>query len=560
MKPLMKLAATAAMALSIGALPQANAEIMHKPDGKGDALIFPVFNGYIDNYFTISNASNDWVQAHIRFRNGAWCGELLDFDVIFSPGDVLVFRIADVDGDGYWEIDQSLDAQGFEYSGKLENCGPDTDKGPDNGPSSPPLDGIATQMCIDQSDLLVPNPGGVLTEPMIEHARHTGHIEVFAEGVFDNMTPELMERLIDPANAHMLAAEGQREVGNGLGTSIWSWVDAKNGFATGRRASDVGNELSGTAFITVPGTGMGVSYNAEALVNWRTNKHPHRIDNYPHDSAVIVHDDNSIGQAFGPSPFGDYRYGYTNDNEDRTDELRISFNNTWGPTIWDGDDYDVTATWQTDPIFPNIDNWDNEIPAANSLINSLAEVDDAIRAGGQIFTSFYFAGEVFNDSALNSLYFAVFPTKFYIGEDPTLYGGQATRAEYTRQAAARLLSQGKPIHQEIWDHQENSGSRPPPEGCTQSPCEGAPPSERLALGQCVALFDVGLIKSFNEVGAANFTKGRVVLGCDEKNGAACNPMNNPFGNAKRFPTWSFLGYTFEMDSEPSVGQWRAMQR
>jgi hypothetical protein len=562
MKPLMKLAATAAMALSIGALPQANAEITLKSNGLGDALIFPVFWGYagVDNYFTISNRSNQWIQAHLRFRNGTWCGEQLDFDVIFSPGDVLVFRVADVDGDGYWEIDQSLDPHNFAYAGIGGSCGPDTDKGPDNSDSQ--LPGSATEMCMNQSDLLIPNASGNLDEGLLDHARNMGYLEVFAEGVFDGMTHEIMADLTNPENAGTLAAQGQREVGNQLGTSLWSWTDAENGFATSRRASDVGNWLSGTAFITVAGSGMGVAYNAEALQNFRTSHHQHRIDNYPHDSAVIIHDENSIGQVGGPSPFGDYLYGFGAD-EDRRDEESISFGNTWGPTIADGDDYNAPNDCSFSSLNPDIDNWDNEWSDVNHppFANSICEVNTAIHAGGQFYTSFYFAGEQYNNATLSSFYFAVFPTKLFVGENDALYG-QTTRFGYLEKAVNKLLIEGKPTYNEIWDHEENPGENVPPStpDCTVSPCiaDAPPPAKRMTLAQCVSVYTIDFIKEFND-GSADFTKGKVIIGCDETFGSACVSTNNPFGSAALFPTWPFLGYTFEMDGS-GVGQWRNMQR
>ncbi|KHD07843.2 hypothetical protein PN36_06430 [Candidatus Thiomargarita nelsonii] len=557
MKPIMKFAAAAAMAFSIGMLPQANAEIMLKSNGLGDALIFPVYWGVpgVDNYFTVSNRSGEWVQAHLRFRNGTWCGENLDFDVILSPGDVLIFRVADVDGDGYWEIDQSLDPKNFEYTGILGNCGPDTDKGPDNSDTG--LPGEPANMCMNQKDLLIPNATAELTEGLLDHARSMGYVEVFAEGVLDNMDHRIMAELIDPDKAGQLAAQGQRKIGNRLGTSLWSWVDASGGFATGRRASDVGNWLSGTAFITVAGSGMGVSYNAEALRNFRTNSHLHRIDNYSRDNAVILHDENSVGQVHGPSPFGDYLYSFK--NEDNNFEKGISFNNTWGPTLADGDDYNVPGECRSDSLVPEIDNWDNELITGNRAINSICEVNKAIRSDGQFYTSFYFAGEQYNNSTLSSFYFALFPTKFYIGEDPGFYT-QTTFAGYLEKAVKQLLVEAKPIYQEIWDHEENPGIPVETSNeCTVSPCiSERPPAKRMALGQCLSVFTIDFIKQFNDA-AADFKKGKVILGCDEDFGVACNPLNNPFGNASLAPTWPFMGYTFEI-GEGSVGQWRNMQQ
>jgi hypothetical protein len=540
MKPLMKLAA--AMALSIGVLPQANAEIQLKSNGLGDALIFPVFWGYpgVDNYFTISNSSSKWIQAHLRFRNGIWCAEQLNFDVIFSPGDVLVFRVADVDGDGYWEIDQSLKPHNFAYAGIGSSCGPDTDKGPNNSDSN--LPGSATEMCMNQSDLLVPNASDTLDEGLLDQARNMGYLEVIAEGVFDNMDYDDMAELIDPDKAGQLADKGQRRIGNKLGTSLWSWVEAGNGFATNRRASDVGNWLSGSAFITVAGSGMGVAYNAEAFDNFRTSHHKHRIDNYPYDTAVIIHDENAIGQVYGPSPFGDYLHGFGPD-EDRQDEEAMSFNNLWGPSLADGDDYNTPNDCSFSSTNPDIDNWDDQWsdPNFSSFANSICEVNTAIRARGQIYTSFYFAGEQYNNATLSSFYFAVFPTKIFVGESQSLYS-QTTHFGYLEKAVETLLIEGKPIYHEIWDI-----IKPPPRS-----------ENKITLAQCVSVYTIDFIKEFN-AGSGDFRQGKVIIGCDEAFGKACDPQNNLFGNAKLFPTWPFLGYTFEMDGS-GIGQWRNMQR
>jgi len=577
MKPIMKFAAAAAMAFSIGMLPQANAEITLKSNGVGDALLFPVFNGYVDNYFTISNSSNQWVQAHIRYRNASWSGELLDFDVIFSPGDVLIFRIADLNGDGKWEIDQSLDPKTFEYSGMLKSC-----------------EGVETP-CIAPSELLIPPASAAVPEAEIMHAKMAGYIEVISEGYLNGMTHAKMARLTAPAFAGQRAAEGQREVDNKLGTSIWSWVDGQNatessvgsgkyaGYHSTRTAEDAGNWLSGTAFITVPNTGMGIAYNAEAFVNFRTtstmtseriditpiggNPIRHRIDNYPNDWAVIVHNEDSIGAAGGISPQGDYIYGFRPErpDEDRTDEARISFNNTWGPTLADGDDYNVSATWAVDPFDPEIDNWDNELcPIAAIQVgfhlcaNSIAEVEDAIRAGGQVYTSFFFDEGEYDNTKLESWYFTLFPTKFYQGEHPNYWLVQpATLSNYISKSVAWLLALGKPISLEIWDHEEHPGSGSTPD-CPISPC--LPDDVAVAaLGQELALFNVDWIKSFFTAGAVDtYTKGRVVVAPGQN---ALDPKINGFGVVKANPTWPFLGYTFELDPAiPALGHWRSMQR
>jgi hypothetical protein len=510
MRKTKKFAAVMAVALGVGIAPYANAVIEHHPGGRGDALLFPVFYGNGENYFTVSNSSNVFIQGHIRFRGAVWSGELLDFDVILTPGDVFVFRLADVDGDGFWEIDQSIDPANFEYTGMLTNCGPDSSTG------------VSKDRCMDQSNLLIPSPtdkdtpSGAITDTLIAQHRTLGYVEFIGEGVLNGMTHPRMSDLLDPKFAGQRANLGQRATPpNKTGTSLWSWVLATgNGRLadsdTGSRydttpagqadastlytAGDVPNALSGTAFITQVGQKHGIAYNAEALVNFRTNYYNHRVDNYKtvvnmnkvfgnagpqQQIGVILHNENAS------APAGDftYVYGYLetgSQSEKETtnsQESRISFNNTWGPTLADGDDYSCVGgipsneflelanlRWVT--VTPNSicggngkdtgwDSWDDSWKGPNSI----AEVEEAIRdavpnypndnfypvdstdtpdgsSPRQLFTSFYFDNATFDkacegngrqdnpacsNTTLQSWYFAFFPTKFFYGEDLTYW-------------------------------------------------------------------------------------------------------------------------------------------
>jgi len=552
MKKLHKLAATVAMALSLGVTHQAYASQALGPfpdrggmvvenGGRGDALLFPVFYGYGENYFTISNSSGEWVQGHLRFRGAAWSGELLDFDVILSPGDVFVFRLADIDGDGYWEIDESLDIKNFQYTGMNLDCSPEAGTA-----------GVAKTNCLDQQTLLIPQPtnsdlndasgkwaGGNITPALIEHHRHIGYVEFIGEGILlpTSQMTSLMPKFIDPANAKKLATSGQRQTGNGLGTSLWSWVDGHNAYPASdsgtpkkvasnfktaneglnpyytdnptctnpssdtilsvnplvslsdscarRTARGVPNVLSGTAFISQVGHNHGVAYNAESIFDFRTNSSStddgergckgntvalgtdcgsrpvsHRVDNYPTDNAVILHHENPRAPAIY-----NYVYAYAPDTIESVFEARISFNNTWGPTLADGNDYpllqDSTPSnlpragnpyrWLTKSLD---DTWDS--PSFPNLNTSIAEVEEAIRKGypssivpngqsgsagyasdnassRQRFTSFYSDNATFDKScqgnqradgvpcsagSLSSWYFAFFPTKYFYGEHP----------------------------------------------------------------------------------------------------------------------------------------------
>lgn len=560
------LAAAVAVALSMGFASQASAAIELKHNAKGDALIFPAFNGYVENYFTISNGSNEWIQGHLRFRGAAWSGELRDFDVILSPGDVFVFRVADLDGDGQWEIDQSLDNKNFKYTAQNYNCG-------------------SVSQCLDPSNRLIPEPtGSVLTEGVIEHQKHVGYVEYFGEAVLEGMTQEIMADLLTTSPS-VANAPFQSSFFSRIGTNTWKWSDAANGFrsctavnvgtACDRGLSDVPNVLSGTAFITLPGKSQGLAYNAEALVNFRTANNPHRIDNYralgyasidtdatqiANNSAVILHHESG-NQGTGPSPFGDYVYHFPTDGvlgqgEDRSDEARISFNNTWGPTLADGDDYSLVGLRDTD-ITGSLDDWDSPIIPSHSLddnANSVAEVEEAIRADGQSFTSFYFDGAKLNsgDSALSSWFFAHYPTKFFYGESGTFYGN-TTIEGYTQSAATVLLTLAKPVNVEIWDINEVPGGQNTSGCISPDPCAVI---SSTVLGQELNFFGVEFFKNaFNNGTADSFTTGRTVIAPVAQ---ANNPRNSTGGN--RDLSWPGLMYTFEQGGTEGLGQWRSMQR
>lgn len=68
----------------------------------GSALLFTYYDvrsiadgglGLTDNYFTIINTAQSWVQAHIRIRTGDKSVELMDFDILLSPEDVFTFDL-----------------------------------------------------------------------------------------------------------------------------------------------------------------------------------------------------------------------------------------------------------------------------------------------------------------------------------------------------------------------------------------------------------------------------------------------------------------------------------
>jgi hypothetical protein len=637
MKKLHKLAAAVAVAAGIALSPQAGAigyntvGMEQETGGRGDTLLFPVFYGYGENYFTISNSSNQFIQGHLRFRGAAWSGELLDFDVILTPGDVFVFRLADVDGDGFWEIDQSFDPDNFAYTGMLQGCNPEGGVG------------VAKNNCIDQATDLIPlannapeNGSCGITPAIINHHRNMGYVEFIGEGVFNGMTEALLRSFISttpPNGPGRLAAAGQREVGNLLGTSLWSWVQPVDGNSdTGpfnppgtnppqtRSASDVPNALSGTAFITTVGKSYGIAYNAEALVDFRTNNFPHRADNYnvvsrgvdginTVQTSVILHNENAA------APAGDflYVYGYGETGSSgalqNPYESRISFNNTWGPTLADGDDYRAaTPSARTAPVedmshltlFPNTNNDDVFDAPTFGLPTSVSEVEEAIRKSTyyaatvntltppnpnsprQFFTGFYFDNARFDkacegnkregnsscsNTTLQSWYFAFFPTKFFYAEDGLLWQNAASTAAcginrtgrllgrrgYLEAAVEHALAVPKPFNIQVWDTTEKT----PGSTCIQSPC--LVESQNLTLTHELSVFNIKDLKNrFGTSGAHQaWDAGRVVLQVPS-DANLCR--SSPAQSAACISTFPGLMYTFDMASDGSLAHWRALER
>jgi len=657
MKKINQLAAAVAVALSMTATPQVSAEIEFHPNGRGDALLFPVFNGYIENYFTIMNSHNKYIQGHLRFRGAAWSGELRDFDVILSPGDVFVFRVADIDGDGIWEIDQSLDIKNFQYTGLGGIPGSKPDDPNTNFTCSPFFNtDIKITQCMDPSDKLIPNSvttvstiGSTQTETfnvpqaVIDYHMNMGYVEFIGEAVLEGLDYNIMEILLgsNPGSWQ----RHQTKMFSGRGTNAWMWSDAGNGFALDHGLSDVPNALSGTAFLTIPGVGHGLAYNAEALVNFRTDSgdSTHRIENYPHswqcletdsndkctkwgvniaeeDTSVILHHENAASDYKAGSPAGDYVYGFDRScispttptaGIERCDESRISFNNTWGPTLADGDDYDLVG------LRPNSENsstgawdddWDDVVTTHGlGIENSIAEVEEAIRlgiatyhadaAGGpQVFTAYYMDGDIFDKSCegngsqfpynkdfcpdpppqsrakpagattlstLTSYYLAFFPTKFFYGERSDWYNAVNLNT-YIVLAVDHLLKLPKPVYLEVWDIFEKTGkvtqggginciSPATPEDCAvQGP--GA-----VVFGYELNFLSIRDLKKWIAGGTSveDFLAGRVVV---EYPSMYNNPLQYDTNLNNYDRSWPGLMYTFEWDGGPTLTNWRPMHR
>lgn len=674
MKNINKLAAAVGLALSVGFVSQVAAScceegIQLKHNGQGDALIFPVYNGYVDNYFTIMNNHDEWIQGHIRFRGAAWSSEVLDFDVILSPGDVFVFRLADLDSDGYWEIDQSLDKSNFLYTGNGDSTCSNYKPYQKEGDTE-----LKVPDCMEMYTTLVPPLDTVINQDLIDHQLHVGHVEFIGEAVLKGMTGEIMADLLSDAPGDL--AQWQTKQGSKRGTTAWAWTNAGNKFTATEILSQyvttdgviytytyndvihylddalagVPNVLSGSAFIFLPGQSQGITYNAEALVNFRTANNPHRIDNYfmyhqptpsykpksanetpdgtyvslrmawpeevknmttdqivglanslsPEqitqvnaDREVILHDENVSGAADADPylPYGDYIFQFGNQPgiDDRYSEAALSFQNTWGPTLADGDDYNLygvrptfKAGNRTDypdlvtvrPLIRDAETADDDFDSRSDISgllrgldvpNSIAEVEEAIREGGQTFTAFYFDGSRLDEKSpvtLKSMYFAVYPTKYFWAMRDGGYGTK-NLSDYSKFAVRWLLEKPKPYQLEVWDISENSACKEKPkEGGIVSPWvvneETGNPCVMLLRSE-VNFFDITNIKSSfpEEAMAPNYPMGRVVLAPAAD---ANDPMYfDPQGKDLEV-SWPGLMYTFELGPDWSIGQWRSMNR
>jgi len=626
MKKLHKLAAAVAVAAGIALSPQSQA-IELETNGVGDALLFPVFaagTGLYENYFTISNSSADWIQGHLRFRGAAWSAELLDFDVILSPGDVFVFRLADVDGDGMWEVDGSLDPKNFQYTGMVFPC---------TGPSG------TFNYCIDSSNMLEPDNAGIAEakkagldniEEQRDRQRRYGYVEFIGEAVLEGMTPNIMSVLTsDVPGVWQPYVTGN---GNRKGTNTWRWSDAEGGFRScaastpcDRGLRDVANVLSGTAFLTLPGQVSGVAYNAEALIDFRTIDHAHRLENYdrrntlaanaaanfglanlPPQNAVILHHESAASDPAAASPAGDYVYGCcTTTDENRTDERVISFNNTWGPTLADGDDYlptdNILNGVSVIPGLPSVAGSTANVGAgrdafdivrssisyqpiqngpnvwANPATNSVTEVEMAIRNSsvgqnvvfyplansirGQMFTSYYSDADLFDKSGaakgnLNSNFVGFFPTKFFIvGEVralPLITAAGATHQGVINGAVIAMLQNAKPIKVQLWDLFENSCT------CTNTAISPAVSKNcDHVLGQELSAWDMKFLKKpFTNYECTNplfYKAGRTEIWLETRTTPAPLVIHGGDG-------YPGLLYTYDKTDTGNIAHWRSMQK
>ncbi|MCP4696075.1 MAG: hypothetical protein GY862_04400 [Gammaproteobacteria bacterium] len=425
--------------------------IEFRHNGTGDALIFPAFaiGGGAENYFTISSASSYWIQGHIRFRGAAWGSELLSFDVILSPKDTFVFRLSDLDGDGLWEIDQSLDPDNFAYTSLTRGCS-----------------GAAVRdNCMDVNITLEPDVSSVLPDGTV--------------------TPGVPLEIID----------------NNRNT-------------------------------------RGINFTAA---------HPHPITRGVSsailDTAVILHNEDSA--------IADDQYVYRFDDvagDGGVFEQRVSYNNIWGPTLADGDDYNLQT--RAVDLLGITDDYD--LRYIN--VNSVAEVEEAIRADGQIYSSHFFhndrfdktgaggnEGDLANTSVLNSILLALFPTKFYSAEQGKVTAD--TLREYINIKVNYLVNTTKLVTCNFCDNFGTCFGDDTPESGVGIPVT---PVYITSLARKLLIFDIPF-----------FFKG-----LDRSGRFEIMPFAS-YNNPQSFPlqSWPMLFYTFEVSAEGNIlGHWRNMWR
>ncbi|MCP4700950.1 MAG: hypothetical protein GY862_29460, partial [Gammaproteobacteria bacterium] len=340
--------------------------------------------------------------------------------------DVFVFRLADLDGDGQWEIDQSIDPDNFAYTSLTGSC---------HG-------AFPADNCMEPDDAQEPS---VVSQTDIDYNRNLGYMEFIGEAVLDGMTRGRMQALLTAGSdlSKVGLSEAHRSgTGTGLGTNTWRWSTAGTvnnvpPYPDDLGLSDFPNIAGGTAFITIPGQSSGLAYNAEALADFRTptvvsgepsSDVSHRIDNYSRtvsartavhpvtgvqastaslDGAVILHHED----AAAPDARYIYRFDDAAGDAGGIYERAISWQNTRGPTMADGDDYyHPRITVYEDPFAAVNDEYD----ISYNVPNSIAEIEEAIRAGGQRFAGFYFDdGALPGAAAMKSWFFALFPTKHH---------------------------------------------------------------------------------------------------------------------------------------------------
>jgi len=155
--------------------------------GPGDVLIFTYYDarsvaegglGLTDNYFTVINSSEYWVQSHVRIRTGDCSVELLDFDILQSPKDNFVFDIYPDGGITFASCDtNTLEDSGFNLNFDADGDG-DNDCFILSSATFPEMLSLITT-CGDCET------GAAITTAEAEELVKKGYVEVIEEGVVE---------------------------------------------------------------------------------------------------------------------------------------------------------------------------------------------------------------------------------------------------------------------------------------------------------------------------------------------------------------------------------------
>jgi hypothetical protein len=349
--------------------------------------------------------------------------------------------------------------------------------------------------------------------------------------------------------------------------------------------------------------------------------------------AVIVHDENGIASGAGAaSPGGDYIYWFDTP-ENACDEQSIAFNNTWGPTLADGDDYEMDGDFlnitavtgsgffelppnnvgnvnvngekgrlrTTAPVINGVpaslgsnpvDDFDlywTNTPAGGThsagagigsagFVNSVAEVDEAIRAAGDSFTAYYMdalAGDTFDKSGfttggLITQFLSFFPTKFFYFEiqpNGKIVGcapasSFTTLNAFVADAVARMMSVPKGVNAQLWGIKEQLASVTSNAECISPATDPACFTTTTGIALPFEVGVMGVDFMTRPLGGdlnPPWDKGKVVI---DLVGDGVNP--GYIGKGAGSPGWAGLMYAFEWDTNNFplgiLTHWRSMQR
>jgi hypothetical protein len=235
------------------------------------------------------------------------------------------------------------------------------------------------------------------------------------------------------------------------------------------------------------------------------------------------------------------------------------------------DDFDVF--WTNTPAGPRSAGAGN---AGNGFVNSIAEVDEAIRAAGDSFTAYYMdklAGDVFDKSGLTTdglitQFLSFFPTKFFYFEFQPRNIGCAPASAFTTlngfvaEAVARMMAKPKGVAAQVWDIKEHLASV-----ITNAECI-SPATDPICFTTTTGIalpFEVGVMGvDFMTPplgGSLNppWDKGKVVIDL-VGNGLVPGYVGKGAGSEG----WAGLMYAFEWDTNTFplgiLTHWRSMQR